>query len=170
MRIMSRACPRGSLFMLRREIVLPACRAEVFSFFADAHNLDRITPAFLRFRVLTPWPVAMELGTRIAYALRLHGISLRWESEITAWQPPCRFVDLQIRGPYRWWHHEHRFEDLGTSTRVIDEVEYACHGGRLVHSLLVKRDLARIFEYRQAVLARSFGSRAVASSAAKPGD
>lgn len=155
-RIMSRIRPHGSLFTLRREIVLSATRAEVFSFFADAHNLDRITPAFLRFRVLSSRFIAMELGTRIEYALRLHGIPLRWESEIAAWEPPCRFVDLQIRGPYRWWHHEHRFEDLGDSTRVIDEVEYACHGGRLVHSFFVKRDLERIFEFRQKSLEAIF--------------
>lgn len=153
---MSRIRPQGSLFTLRREIVLPACRAEVFSFFSDAHNLDRITPEFLRFRVLTPQPVAMGLGTRIQYALRLHGFPLRWESAITAWEPPIRFVDLQIRGPYRWWHHEHRFEDLDDSTRVFDEVEYACHGGRLVHSLFVKRDLGRIFAYRQQSLTKLF--------------
>ena len=150
---------RGSLFRLQRDLVVPGTRAKVFSFFADARNLDRITPAFLKFRVLTSGPIAMQVGARIEYALRLHGIPLQWESEITAWEPLERFVDVQIRGPYRWWHHQHRFEDLGDSTRVIDEVEYACLGGRLVHSLFVKRDLKRIFEFRERTLAAIFSQK-----------
>ena len=150
--------PRRSLFWLQRELVVTASRDEVFSFFSDAHNLDRITPSFLRFRVLSPRPIAMQVGTRIEYALRVHGIPLRWTSEITVWDPPCRFVDVQRRGPYRWWHHEHRFEDLGNSTSVIDEVEYAPLGGRMVHALFVKRDLDRIFDFRQQTLAAVFAS------------
>jgi hypothetical protein len=150
----------GSIFVLRSEVELPATPAEVFPFFADARNLDAITPAFLRFRVLTPGPIQMRVGTRIDYSLRVHGFPIRWTSEITVWGPPKCFVDVQIRGPYRRWHHVHRFEDLGTSTRVIDDVEYACPGGRLLHELFVKRDLVRIFEYRRAVLAKIFPSRA----------
>ena len=146
------------LFKLQRELVVTASRGEVFSFFSDAHNLDRITPPFLCFRVLSPRPVAMQVGTRIEYALRVHGIPLRWTSEITVWDPPFRFVDVQLRGPYRWWHHEHRFEDMGYSTSVIDEVEYAPLGGRLVHALFVKRDLDRIFDFRQQTLAAVFAS------------
>jgi ligand-binding SRPBCC domain-containing protein len=148
--------PGGSMFLLQRELVVPATRDEVFSFFADAFNLNRLTPPFLQFRVLSPRPVEMKAGTRIEYALRLHGVPLRWESEIMAWEPPERFVDLQIRGPYRWWHHEHRFEDQGDSTRVIDEVEYACPGGRWVNALFVRRDVERIFEFRQEQLAAIF--------------
>lgn len=147
-------------FVLRSEVKLPAAPAQVFPFFADARNLDAITPAFLRFRVLTPGSIQMGVGTRINYSLRVHGFPIRWTSEITVWDPPTRFVDVQIRGPYRRWHHVHRFEDLGFSTRVIDEVEYACTGGRLVHELFVKRDLVRIFEYRRKVLEKLFASRA----------
>jgi len=145
-------------FVLRGEVELPAPPAQVFPFFADARNLDAITPAFLRFRVLTPGPIQMRVGTRIDYSLRVHGFPIRWTSEITAWDPPKCFIDVQIRGPYRRWHHVHRFEDLGACTRVIDEVEYACLGGRLVHELFVKRDLVHIFEYRQAVLGKIFAS------------
>jgi len=141
---------------LRRELVVPATRDEVFSFFSDAYNLDRITPPFLRFRVLTPRPIVMQVGTRIDYALRVHGIPLRWTSEIAVWDPPRRFVDVQTRGPYRRWHHEHRFEDLGDATRVIDDVEYASLGGRLVHALFVNRDLNQIFDYRSQALATVF--------------
>ncbi len=147
---------RGPLFKLQRDSIVPSVLDEVFSFFSDAHNLDQITPSFLQFRVLSPRPIAMQVSTRIDYALRMHGIPLRWTSEITAWDPPYRFVDTQVRGPYRWWHHEHRFEDLGDSTRVIDNVEYASPGGRLVHALFVKRDLHRIFDFRTQALAAIF--------------
>lgn len=149
-------CPRAPLFKLQRDSIVPSTLDEVFSFFSDAHNLDQITPSFLQFRVLSPLPIAMRVGTHIDYTLRVHGIPLRWTSEITAWEPPNRFVDTQVRGPYRWWHHEHRFEELGDSTRVIDNVEYAVPGGRLVYMLFVKRDLNRIFDFRTQALAAVF--------------
>lgn len=151
---------RGWTVALRSEIELPATPAQMFAFFADARILDAITPTFLRFRMLTPGPIQMGVGTRIDYSLRVHGFPIRWTSKITAWDPPTRFVDVQIRGPYRRRHHVHRFEDLGACTCVIDEVEYACPGGRLVHELFVKRDLIRIFEYRRAALEKLFDSRA----------
>ena len=151
--------PRGPIFRLRRDLVVPAHRDRVFSFFSDAHNLDRITPPFLRFRILSPGPIVMKVDARIQYAILLHGIPLRWTSAITVWDPPNRFADMQVRGPYRWWHHEHRFEDLGAATRVIDEVEYACLGGRLVHALFVKRDIERIFDFRTQALAAEFANR-----------
>jgi len=124
------------LFALHSEVELSAPPAQVFPFFADARNLDAITPAFLRFRVLTPGPIQMKVGTRIDYSLRVHGFPISWTSEITVWDPPKCFVDVQIRGPYRRWHHVHSFEGLGPCTRVIDEVEYACTGGRLEHLTL----------------------------------
>jgi len=148
--------PRGALFELQRDSIVPSARDKVFAFFSNAHNLDRITPPFIRFRVLSPQPIIMQVGARIEYALRLRGIPLRWTSEITAWDPRHRFADTQVRGPYRWWQHEHRFEDLGDSTRVVDEVQYAPPGGRLVHVLFVKRDLHRIFDFRTQTLAAVF--------------
>lgn len=143
-------------YTLRSLIELPATPAEVFPFFADARNLDAITPPFLRFRVLTAGPIEMRVGTRIDYSLRVHGFPIRWTSEITVWEPPTRFVDVQIRGPYRAWHHEHLFERIGGCTRVMDTVHYACPGGRLFHALFVRRDLIRIFGYRRQVLASHF--------------
>lgn len=106
--------PRRSLYELRRDLIVQSTRDEVFAFFSDARNLNRITPPFLRFRVLSPCPITMHVGTRIEYGLRLRGVPLRWTSEITAWDPPHRFVDTQIRGPYRWWRHEHRIFDFRT--------------------------------------------------------
>lgn len=148
------------LFRLTASLTLPRPLDEIFAFFADARNLEALTPPWLRFRLVPPEPVAMRVGTRIAYRLRLHGLPLGWESEITAWQPPARFVDEQRRGPYRHWRHEHTFRDLGGATAVRDRVDYAPPGGRVVNTLFVARDLARIFRYRQRAMAALFGSAA----------
>lgn len=122
--------------------------AQVFAFFSDAHNLAEITPPWLRFEVLTPAPIAMQVGTRIDYRLRLRGIPLTWQSEITAWVPPRYFMDEQRRGPYRLWRHTHTFEETAAGTVVGDEVEYAVWGSSVVNTLFVRRDIERIFAYR----------------------
>ena len=141
---------------LFREVLLPGAPEEIFAFFSDATNLETLTPPWLHFRVLTPAPIEMGVGTRIDYRLRVRGIPLRWTSRITAWEPPHRFVDEQERGPYRRWVHEHRFEACGEGTRAVDEVEYRAPGGALVHRLLVKPDVERIFDYRTRELQRLF--------------
>ncbi len=135
---------------------LPRPLAEVFPFFAEARNLERITPAWLRFDVLTPAPVAMGVGTLVDYRLRWHGLPLRWRSEITAWEPPHRFVDEQRRGPYRLWVHEHRFEERDGGTLVADHVTYAVPFGSLADRLVVARDVRAIFAHRRAALAALF--------------
>jgi ligand-binding SRPBCC domain-containing protein len=142
---------------------LGAPPSEVFPFFADAFNLARITPAFLRFRVLTPPPIEMRAGALLDYRLRVHGVPIRWRTEITAWDPPRRFVDEQVRGPYRTWVHEHVFLPLdgGRGTRVEDTVRYAATGGRMVERLFVDRDVERIFAYRRSILSREFGAAGV---------
>jgi ligand-binding SRPBCC domain-containing protein len=146
-----------STFTHRSEQWLPRPLAEVFPFFADARNLERLTPGWLRFTVLTPEPITMAVGTTIDYRLSWRGIPLRWQSEIAAWDPPHRFVDRQLRGPYRLWRHEHRFAVKDGGTNVIDEVEYAVPGGALVHRLGVGRDIGRIFDHRRARLVEIFG-------------
>ena len=138
---------------IEREIWVPRPIDEVFAFFSDAGNLDRLTPPWLHFRILTP-KVTMAQGTRIDYALRIHGIPLRWQSEITAWQPPFRFVDEQRKGPYRAWIHEHSFAAHEGGTRVRDVVEYEARGGELVRRMLVAPDLEKIFNYRTEQLSR----------------
>lgn len=124
----------------------------VFAFFADAFGLEALTPPWLHFHVLTPRPIEMSAGRLIDYRLRLHGLPLRWQSRIEVWEPPLRFVDLQVRGPYRRWHHEHRFEAVEGGTLCHDVVDYAVPGGWLIDWLLVRPDLKRIFAYRQARL------------------
>jgi len=150
-------------FELRRETLVPREREEVFAFFADAGNLEELTPPWLRFEVVTPHPIDLREGARIDYRLKVRGLSLRWTSEITAWRPPELFVDEQVRGPYRRWHHEHRFEEHPEGTAVIDHVRYAVPGGpvleRLVQRFLVGPDVERIFDYRQSRLASLFGGR-----------
>jgi len=138
------------------ELWLPGTIEEVFGFFGDARNLQAITPDWLDFRIVTPDPIVMRIGTLIDYRLRLHGFPLRWRSEITAWEPLHRFVDEQRRGPYRLWIHEHRFNSSGNGTTVSDLVKYLPRGGWLIDRLLVRRDLARIFTFRRQTLLRHF--------------
>jgi ligand-binding SRPBCC domain-containing protein len=146
------------------EIWLPRPLEEVFAFFSDAGNLDRLTPPWLRFEILTPRPIAMRPGALIDYRLRLRGIPIRWRSEITAWEPPFRFVDEQRRGPYRLWRHQHTFAERDGGTVVGDRVEYAVWGGALVNKLFVERDVRAIFRYRQQTLQSLFGAAAKPSA------
>ena len=145
-----------STFTLTNEIWLPQPPAEVFPFFADASNLERLTPPSLRFRVLTPPPIEMAVGTLIDYRIRLRGIPMRWQSEITEWQPPYRFVDEQRRGPYRQWIHEHTFTAQDGGTLAVDIVQYAVLGGVTIQRLFVAPELRRIFDYRNATLENYF--------------
>jgi ligand-binding SRPBCC domain-containing protein len=147
---------RGHL--LHAKCVVPRPLSEVFEFFSSAHNLQELTPPWVRFQVLSIPDESMREGTLIDYRLRIHGLPMRWQSEITAWEPERRFVDQQRRGPYRWWRHEHLFEPCTEGTVVIDQVHYGTPGGALVHWLLVGRDLRKIFLYRQQALQNRFGS------------
>ncbi|MES1164548.1 MAG: SRPBCC family protein [Verrucomicrobiota bacterium] len=146
--------------VLERETIIPAPRARVFPFFADARNLERITPDALKFRILTEGPIEMHAGAVIDYRLSLSGLPFRWRTLIEVWDPPHRFVDLQTKGPYALWRHTHSFEDLpdGT-TRMRDRVEYALPFGplgRLVRRLFVGRQLDTIFGHRQKIIADMF--------------
>jgi ligand-binding SRPBCC domain-containing protein len=144
--------------VLIREQRLPGAPAEVFPFFGDAENLERITPSWLRFRVVTPKPIEMRAGALIEYRLRLHGVPLRWLTRIDVWEPPHRFVDRQLRGPYRVWRHEHTFTPAGGGrTLMRDRVEYSLPLGPLglvADLVLVRRDLRRIFDHRAESVAR----------------
>ena len=138
---------KTSIFETEQWLPLPT--QDVFDFFADAFNLELLTPPWLQFRVITPAPIAMQQGTVIDYRLKLRGIPVRWQSQITLWEPPYRFVDEQIKGPYRRWVHHHTFAESDGGTLARDHVDYAVPGGVLVQKLLVERDLRKIFQYRQ---------------------
>ena len=140
---------------LEREQVLPGTPEEVFAFFAQARNLEAITPGFLRFRVVTPEPIAMATGTLIQYRLRVHGVPVNWLTAIQAFEPPGRFVDTQVRGPYALWHHTHEFAPHPGGTLMRDVVRYALPLGplgALAHVLVVGRDLDAIFAFRAAAV------------------
>ena len=150
--------PSGG-YLLRSECFVPRSIDEVFAFFSDAANLERLTPPWLRFEILTPTPIDMRPGRLIDYRLRIRGVPVRWQSEITVWNPPHVFADESRRGPYKYWVHNHRFESVDGGTRVFDEAHYDVPGGALVHWLLAKRDVRKIFAYRQTQLAQLFPAR-----------
>jgi ligand-binding SRPBCC domain-containing protein len=154
-----RPLPRA--YYLHREQFIPAPIEEVFDFFSDVRNLEAITPKWLRFRILTPTPIAMRAGAVIEYRLSWGFIGLRWKTVISQWKPPHFFVDEQQRGPYRVWQHTHSFREEPDGTRMFDTVHYELPFGllgKLAHTLRVKRDLQRIFDYRAEVIQEYFES------------
>jgi ligand-binding SRPBCC domain-containing protein len=147
---------------LRRVQRLPGTPAEVFPFFADAGNLEAITPPWLAFRVITPRPIELRIGALIEYRLTLHRLPINWLTRIEEWEPGVRFVDAQLRGPYALWHHTHEFEPAGEHhTLMRDTVRYALPLGPLgeiAHRAFVARDLQRIFDFRRDYLTVSVPS------------
>jgi len=143
---------------LRREQHLPGSPEQVFPFFADAGNLEAITPPWLGFEVVTPRPIAMRPGALIEYRLRLHRLPVSWLTRIEEWEPGVRFVDAQLTGPYKLWHHTHEFEPApGGGTLMRDIVRYALPLGplgTLAHAVLVRRDVQRIFDFRAQAIPR----------------
>jgi ligand-binding SRPBCC domain-containing protein len=137
-------------------LVLPAPLERVFPFFADAAHLDAITPPWLHFSIITPLPVEMKAGAILDHRLKVRGVSLSWQTRIQLWEPPCRFVDEQIRGPYRRWIHTHEFEEAREGTLMRDHVEYATPFDFLLHKLVVRPDIQRIFDFRAAALTEHF--------------
>ncbi len=148
-------------FILEREQWVPSPLHDVFAFFSDAKNLENLTPAWLRFEILTPQPMEIRAGSIVDYKLRWHGIPLRWKTEITKWEPPHSFEDLQIKGPYQLWRHTHSFEAVGNGTRIHDLVHYALPFGllgRIAYSFSVRRNVETIFRYRDQQVRALFGS------------
>jgi len=151
-------------FRLKRAVQLTAPIDKVFAFHADAKNLASITPPWLDFDILTP-DVEMRAGALIDYRIKLKGVPLRWRTEITAWEPGVRFIDTQLRGPYKKWIHEHRFTRVngehGENTIVEDDIRYDVPGGALTNKLLVRPDLEKIFDFRARKFIELFGGHEV---------
>jgi ligand-binding SRPBCC domain-containing protein len=154
----------SKVHLLERQQRIEGPLEEVFAFYGDARNLERITPPWLGFEVTTPAPVAMGVGTLIEYRLKLHRVPVRWRTRIEVWEPPRRFVDVQVRGPYSLWEHTHTFEEDGPETTIIrDRVRYSIPFGplgELAERLLVRRDLREIFDYRRGAVARELAPAA----------
>ena len=145
-----------SEFLFEAEQWLPRPRDEVFPFFSEARNLEILTPPWLKFEVLTPAPIIMKAGLLIDYRIKIHGIPIRWRTEITEWNPPLHFVDNQLSGPYTLWHHTHTFTERDGGTLCEDRVRYNPIGGALMNWLFVRADVERIFKYRQEKLKELF--------------
>ena len=138
-------------YILERTQLIRRPLEEVYEFFGDAGNLEAITPEFLNFQILTPRPIPMQPGTLIDYRIRLLGIPLKWRTQIETWEPPRRFTDVQLTGPYKLWHHTHEFLPVPEGTLMTDRVRYQMPAGplgRIVHALWTRQTLDRIFDYR----------------------
>ena len=149
--------------ILKRRQIIPRPRNEVFEFFSDASNLQRITPPQLKFQILSPQPIEMKTGALIDYRLQLYGLGLIWKTEITQWNPPFDFVDTALKSPYRQWIHLHTFSDGANGTMVMEDcVRYRlplAPFGEIAH-WPVRRQLEMIFAYRRKIITEIFGSRA----------
>jgi len=158
------------MYVLQREQWVAAPIENVFAFFSDAANLESLTPPWLRFRIVTPTPIEMRPGARIEYRIDWRVVPIRWQTEIVEWSPPRRFVDVQLRGPYRQWHHTHSFTSKDGGTLVEDVVRYSLPlgiVGRIAHYVAVRRDVERVFDYRVARIAELFEGRTL-SDATEP--
>jgi ligand-binding SRPBCC domain-containing protein len=147
------------MYTLKRMVKISASGDRVFAFFNQPENLERLTPPFLRFSILTPSPLVMHNGAVFDYQIGLMGLPLRWTSIITNYEPPHQFVDVQLRGPYAFWHHKHRFVPHGDQVEVIDEVHYEVGFsmlGKLMHKLVIQHQLNAIFSYREKVIGTLF--------------
>lgn len=145
-------------FLYKAETLLKSSKTDVFAFFSDAQNLEKITPPWLEFKIISISTPTIEKGTLLDYALKIHGIPVRWTTLIEEWNPPHFFVDRQLKGPYSLWHHTHRFVDEGDKTRMIDEIRYQLPLGLLGEIFagwLVHRDIRRIFDYRKQMILSS---------------
>ena len=155
------------IYLLERHQAVLVGVEDAFAFYGDADNLEQITPPWLRFRIRDPRPQALSAGARLEYSLVLHRFPIRWITEIDVWEPPHRFVDHQVRGPYRLWEHTHTFEPVPGGTLLIDRVRYAIpYGplGMLAQVAFVRRDLRRIFDYRRDAVAALLGDGAATLS------
>ena len=150
----------SKIYNLNRSQWVPRPTTEIFDFFSQPRNLQLLTPPLLDFHI-TDAPAELQAGSLIRYKLRTHGVPARWLTEISEWNPPNRFVDIQLIGPYKSWHHQHTFVAERGGTTIHDAVDYVLPFGpmgNLVHWALVKRDVEQIFDYRQRKIADLFGA------------
>tara|TARA_Y100000590_G_scaffold470656_1_gene667444 strand:- start:4114 stop:4590 length:477 start_codon:yes stop_codon:yes gene_type:complete len=150
-----------TIYNINRKISVNDNINNVFHFFSDANNLEILTPPWLNFKILDIIPKTMGVGTQIRYRLKLHGIPIWWTSVITEWNPPYSFTDEQKKGPYKSWIHNHTFESIENGTIIKDNVNYSIPfgsfpGGSLIHTLFVKNDVRKIFDFRKEKMSELF--------------
>lgn len=147
-------------YIFKAEQTINASLKETFDFFSKAENLEKLTPPILRFEILTQLPIQIVQGTIIDYKIKLRGVPIKWKTVIEVWEPQVKFVDNQLKGPFKLWHHTHEFKSLGENkTLMKDTVRYLLPFGilgQLVHPLLVKPDVEKIFAYRNTVIEETF--------------
>lgn len=150
-------------YVFKADLVINAPLEKVFEFFANAENLEKITPEFMQFKIITPTPIQMRKGTLIDYKLKVRGVPMKWRTLIDEWELNKKFVDTQLKGPYKLWHHTHEFMALTpTSTKMTDTVRYIVPFGflgRLVHPILVRPDVEKIFAYRNSTIPLFFPTK-----------
>jgi ligand-binding SRPBCC domain-containing protein len=147
------------IYVFKDETLINQPRSVVFNFFSEAVNLELLTPPWLRFRILSNLPITMSKGVQIKYRLQLYHIPLKWLTEISLWEPPFRFIDKQLKGPYKLWIHLHQFEDTDTGTRMIDELKYAIPPVPFRHFIthhFVANRINEIFSYRKKMILEYF--------------
>jgi len=147
-------------YQLTDHFIVAASASQTWDFFSRAQNLPRITPPWLRFTNMTPEPIEIGLDSTLDYTIRWAGVPIRWRTRIIDWTPPTQFIDLQIRGPYTLWHHQHTFQPVADGIECRDRVIYKLPApgiSRVVHALAVKRQLLEIFRYRRKVIGQELG-------------
>jgi len=147
-------------YVFRAEQLVARPLNEVFDFFSRAENLQELTPPWLHFHILSVDPQPVRKGTLIRYSLRWRIFPIRWTTEIVEWDPPHGFVDVQLKGPYQLWRHQHRFIAEGNGTRILDEIQYRLPFGvfgKLAHALKVRHDVEGSFNYRKRAVEKQFG-------------
>ena len=148
-----------SIHILKSTTIINQPLTKVFDFFSKAENLDKLTPTYLKFRIVTPLPIDMKPGALITYQLKLYGIPFSWTTKITKWEPPYLFEDSQLKGPYKTWIHEHRFEEIDGKVHMYDYLQYESPGWflePLINAMFVKANVHKIFEYREKALKAIF--------------
>lgn len=149
------------MYNLYREQIVNKTIDEVFSFFEKPENLEVITPTWMRFKIKTPPPLIMKAGAEFDYRIDLIKIPLKWKTKIAIYDPPYKFVDVQMKGPYRKWIHTHTFETMGDKTKITDNVDYDLPAGilgRIVHMIYIRKTLKAIFDFRESTINRLFNS------------
>jgi ligand-binding SRPBCC domain-containing protein len=147
------------MHILTKTTVINKTLSEVFEFFSNAENLNKITPPDMQFKILTPLPIIIKKGTLIDYKIKVNGIPFKWQTEISEREPNKRFVDKQLKGPYRVWIHEHTFEEKDGKTIMNDHVQFLSPGWFLepiINKLFIEKKVKGIFAYREKILTNLF--------------